>query len=177
MEKNKRDIFDKLFASKRLGKLAPVLATHREGVLYIFFGGLTTVVNLVCSVIFWYALGWNEFYLDLFGSRVAVGTFFGNLLSIVISIIFAYVTNRIWVFRSKTKGIKSIVGEFGKFFGTRVVTLLIELGGVQLTTIVFPEDNVALFIGKLIVQIIVILLNFVFSKLFVFRTKNDKNRA
>ncbi len=108
---------------------------------------------------------------------MAVGTFFGNLLSSVIARISAYVTNRIWVFRSKTKGIKSIAGEFGKFFGARVVTLLIELGGVQLTTIVFPEDNVALFIGKLIVQIIVILLNFVFSKLFVFRTKNDKNRA
>ncbi|MCR4605206.1 MAG: GtrA family protein [Eubacterium sp.] len=163
--KNKRDVFDRLFELKPLRGLA----SHREGILYLFFGGLTTLVNLVCSAFFWYVIGWNDVYMDLFGSQVAVGTFFGNLISIVISIIFAYVTNRIWVFRSEVTGVKGIGAEFGKFFGARVVTLLIELGGVQLVTVLFPGDGVVLFIGKLITQVLVIILNFVFSKLIVFK--------
>ena len=94
---------------------------------------------------------------------------FGNLISIVLSILFAYVTNRIWVFRSRTRGLQDISKELLKFVGGRVITLVIEIGGVQLVTVIYPDNGTALFIGKLITQVIVILLNFIISKVFVFR--------
>ena len=133
--------------------------------LYLLFGGLTTLVNLSLSALFWYVLKWEDWY---WGS-IAIGTFFGNLISIVLSILFAYVTNRVWVFRSQVHGARGITMELAKFFGGRAVTLVVEIGGVQVTTMLFPGDSVALFIGKLITQMLVILLNFVFSKVFVFR--------
>ncbi|MEE3469001.1 MAG: GtrA family protein, partial [Eubacterium sp.] len=103
----------------------------------------------------------------------AIGTLLGNLISILIALVFAYVTNRHWVFRSQTSGAHDVGIEFLKFAGGRATTLVIEIGGVQLTTILFPGDSVMLFIGKLITQVLVIVLNFVFSKLFVFREKKD----
>ena len=176
-ERVKSDIFDKLVHLKPFRWFEDFFQAHREGLLYLFFGAATTVVNLALSAFFWYVLGWKSVYADMPWGRMAVGTFFGNLLSIVLSIVFAYVTNRVWVFRSQTCGMKAILTEFFKFAGGRVVTMIIELGGVQLGTVLFPGDDVKLFISKLIAQIIVILLNFVISKLFVFREvgKTDKN--
>ncbi len=165
----KKDIFDKIMGLPVLRILEPFYQKHREGLLYLFFGALTTFLNLLLSAFFWYILHWEKWYLGDF----ALGTLLGNLISILIALIFAYVTNRHWVFRSQTKGAHDVGIEFLKFAGGRATTLVIEIGGVQLTTMLFPGDSVMLFIGKLITQILVILLNFVFSKLFVFREKKD----
>ena len=168
-----KDIFDKIMGLPVLRMLEPFYQKHREGLLYLFFGGLTTLLNLALSAFFWYVLTWETWYLGDF----AIGTFLGNLISIVTSIVFAYVTNRHWVFRSQVRGAKGIAVEFMKFAGGRVSTLIIELGGVQLVTMLFPGDSVALFIGKLVTQILVILINFIISKVFVFKEKDeDKTR-
>ena len=163
----KKDIFDKLMHLPGLRVFENFYQKHREGLLYLLFGGLTTLLNLVLSVIFWYVLKWEEWYLGSF----AIGTFLGNLISIVLAMVFAYVTNRHWVFRSRTKGFHDVGLEFLKFVGGRVATLIIEIGGVQLVVILFPGDSVALFIGKVITQFLVILLNYIFSKVFVFKNK------
>ncbi|MBO4395076.1 MAG: GtrA family protein [Eubacterium sp.] len=163
-----KDIFDRIMGLPLLRRFEEPFQKHREGILYLLFGGLTTLVNLALSAFFWYVLKWEEWYWGDF----AVGTFLGNLISIVSSILFAYVTNRIWVFRSEVHGARGIAVEMAKFFAGRAATLVIEIGGVQLTTMLFPGDSVILFIGKLVTQVLVILLNFVFSKIFVF--KNDK---
>ena len=165
--REEKDIFDRIMGLPGFRKFEGFYRKHREGLLYLFFGGLTTLVNLVLSVFFWYVLRWEEWYIGGF----AAGTFLGNLISIVTSIVFAYVTNRHWVFRSEVAGAKGIAVEFLKFAGGRVSTLIIELGGVQLVAVLFPGDSVILFIGKLITQALVILINFIISKVFVFRVK------
>ena len=164
------DIFDKLMHLPGLRVFESFYQKHREGLLYLFFGGLTTLVNLALSAFFWYILKWESWYIGSF----AIGTFLGNFISIIASITFAYVTNRHWVFRSEVSGFDGIATEFGKFVLGRALTLVVELGGVQLVAWIFPGDGVALFIGKLITQVIVILLNFIFSKVFVFKEKKEK---
>ena len=166
----RKDIFDKLMHLPGLRIFEDFFQKHREGLLYLFFGGLTTLLNICLSAMFWYLLKWESWYVGSF----AIGTFLGNLISIIICMVFAYVTNRHYVFRSQVKGAKAIGVEFLKFVGGRVTTLIIEIGGVQLTVILFPGDSIALFIGKLVTQILVILVNFIFSKLFVFREKKEK---
>ncbi len=160
------DIFDRLMSLPGLRVFEGFYQKHREGLLYLFFGGLTTLLNLALSAFFWYILKWESWYVGSF----AIGTFIGNLISIIASITFAYVTNRHWVFRSQVSGFKGVAGEIAKFFLGRGLTLVIELGGVQAVTWIFPGDSVALFIGKLVTQVIVILLNFIFSKVFVFKS-------
>lgn len=178
MEQNERtpDIFDKIMRLPllRIGK--PFFDDHREGLLYLFFGACTTLVNLGLSALFWYVFHWESIYWDSPFGRVAIGTFAGNLISIVVSILFAYVTNRHWVFQSKVRGAKAVSVELAKFFAGRLVTLIIEIGGVQLTVIWFPDDSVILFIGKLITQVIVIALNFIFSKVFVFKSDKEDQK-
>ncbi len=163
-----KDIFDKIMSLPGLRVFEDFYQKHREGLLYLFFGGVTTLLNLCLSALFWYVLKWESWYLGSF----AIGTFLGNLISIIICMVFAYVTNRHYVFRSQVRGTKEITIEFLKFVSGRVATLIIEIGGVQLTVILFPGDSVALFIGKLITQILVILINFIVSKLIVFRDKS-----
>ena len=165
-----KDIFDKIMSLPGLRVFEDFYQKHREGLLYLFFGGATTLLNLCLSALFWYVLKWESWYLGSF----AIGTFLGNLISIIISMVFAYVTNRHWVFRSQVRGAKAIGVEFLKFASGRVTTLIIEIGGVQLTVILFPDNSVALFIGKLITQILVIVLNYVFSKLLVFKSDNKE---
>ena len=165
----KKDIFDKIMGLPVLRIFEPFYQKHREGLLYLFFGGLTTLLNLLLSAFFWYILHWENWYWGEF----AIGTLLGNLISILVALTFAYVTNRHWVFRSQTRGFHDVGIELLKFAGGRATTLVIEIGGVQLTTILFPGDSVMLFIGKLITQVLVILLNFIFSKLFVFREKEE----
>ncbi len=167
----KKDLFDKMMGLPGLRKFEPGFKKHREGILYLLFGGLTTLVNLALSAFFWYVLNWEEWYWGDF----AVGTLLGNLISIVAAILFAYVTNRIWVFRSDVTGAREIAVEMAKFFAGRAATLVIEIGGVQLIAMIFPGDSVVLFIGKLITQVLVILLNFVFSKVFVFKKDKKEN--
>ena len=167
---DQKDIFDKIMHLPGLRVFEGFFQKHREGLMYLFFGGMTTLVNLALSAFFWYILHWESWYLGDF----AIGTFLGNLISIVAAILFAYVTNRHWVFRSETKGFHDVGLEFLKFVGGRVTTLIIEIGGVQLVVMLFPGDSVILFIGKLITQILVILVNYVFSKLVVFREKKQE---
>ena len=162
-----KDIFDRIFGAPLLRRFEEPFQRHREGLLYLLFGGLTTLLNLALSALFWYVLKWEEWYWGTF----SIGTLLGNLISIMAAMLFAYVTNRVWVFRSEVHGTRGIALELAKFIAGRAVTLVVEIGGVQLTTMLFPGDSVALFIGKLITQVLVILLNFVFSKVFVFRDK------
>lgn len=123
---------------------------------YIFFGGCTTLVNLVSYFILRTTTFMN---LNL-----------ANWISIMLAILFAYVTNSIWVFESKVRGFVARMVEFGKFVGARAVTMVIEVGGLWLFTTVFHMND---FLGKFIIQFVVLILNYIFSKFLVF-TKKDK---
>ena len=119
---------------------------------YLFFGGCTTLVNLVV------------FYVL---RRLSVNLNLSNLVSIIAAILFAYVVNSKYVFHDKCETLKDHIRPFGKFVGARLITMAIELGGVWLLVEKMRLPDMA---GKLCTQVIVIVLNYIFSKFLVFTT-------
>ncbi len=133
----------------------------KEVISYIIFGVLTTVVNIIVSYIL-----------------KAIFKVEGNIAStigIICSILFAYFTNRKWVFESKANKAKEKWMEFGKFILGRAFTMVIEIIGVFLLNDIIHmlygifSDNIAYLINKCIITVIVIILNFFISKFFAFK--------
>lgn len=139
---------------------------YRELIIYIIVGGLTTVVN----------------YIIHFGLRFFNVNYYVALSAAWLgSVLFAYVANRIFVFESKTKG-KAQVKEFALFFGARVFSygleMLISFIFIDLAhadSIIWQPDFIDTVIpaGELIVktgaQVIIVLSNYIFSKLVIFK--------
>ncbi|WP_405277686.1 GtrA family protein [Methanobrevibacter sp.] len=121
----------------------------RELVLYVFFGSLTFLVNIVTYF----------FFKDLLGINYLIS----NVLAWFFSVLFAYITNRIWVFESKSP---KILKEMSLFFGGRIFSGAVDTGLMYLFIDVLIIGDL---ISKIVVQVIVIILNYVFSKLIVFR--------
>ena len=147
-----RDIFDRLMALPLLRLFEPFYKKHKEALLYLFFGGLTTVISIAAFWLFRRPFGLNELI--------------ANIISWVVAVLFAFFTNRTWVFRAPTRSAGEFLRQMGSFFGGRVVTLLIEeaLLAVFITWLHLPDMPV-----KIAAQVIVIVLNYVISKLFVFK--------
>ena len=127
---------------------------NKEILLYIFFGGMTTIVNFVIYFIF----------SKIFGVYYLVS----NVIAWGGAVIFAYLTNKVWVFESKERGSWQIMKEFILFVGCRV------LSGVGETGILFVCVNLLNFgelIGKILASIFVVISNYVFSKLIIFKKK------
>lgn len=126
---------------------------ENDVVRYIFFGGCTTLVNLVCFFILW-----NICHVNL---NIA------NVISIIAAIIFAYVVNSKFVFKDKCETLKDHVQPFCKFVSARLLTMVIEVGGVWLLVEKMGMNGM---LGKFCTQFIVLALNYIFSKFFVFTT-------
>lgn len=123
---------------------------------YLFYGGCTTLVNLVV----FYGL-----------RRAGVGLNISNVISIIIAILFAYVVNSKFVFQDKCEKLKDHLQPFIKFISARLVSMAVEVGGVWLLVAVMGLPDM---LGKLATQFIVIVLNYFFSKFFVFTTGKKK---
>ena len=130
---------------------------YKELILYVFFGGLTTLVN------------WGSYWVlaDVFH----VPYLWATAIAQILSILFAYVTNRVWVFESRAKGFTAVFWEMVRFFGCRGASFVLDLvcmrvgvGGLHI------NDKVM----KLLSNVIVIIVNYVFSKVFVFRKPREK---
>lgn len=126
---------------------------------YLFIGGCTTLVNLATFAVF----------CDMLDMNVTLG----NVLSIIIAILFAYVSNKIFVFSSKTEGLKEMFSELCRFVGGRLSTMAIEVGGVYLIYNMMGYPKMA---AKLITQILVIIGNYFISKFFVFRNRDGAEK-
>ncbi len=131
---------------------------YREGILYLFFGGLTTLVN------------WITYILLVKGFSVNITA--ANAVAWMIAVIFAFVTNKRYVFRSEKTEKKALVREIGSFFAARVVSGVIEVVGPTLLMgigLSQPLFGVPGFLAKLTVSVMVVLLNYLFSKWFIFK--------
>ena len=129
---------------------------YKEIILYLIFGVLTTVISLLTYYVLVYTIlnPNNAFELQL-----------ANIISWVVSVLFAYVTNRKYVFESKNKNKKK---EISKFFLSRIITLLMDMLIMFIgVTILKGNDKII----KIISQVVVIVLNYLFSKLMVFTKK------
>ena len=126
---------------------------------YLIVGFLSTVVNLVA-----YFICTNTFCnpKDEIDLQIAI------VIAWCVAVLFAYVANRIVVFKSKSKG-KAKVKEFIAFIGARILSLVMEMIAMALMVSVLSWSDT---IGKLITQVMVIIANYIFSKAFVFKKKD-----
>ena len=135
-----------------LKKIAQWYMEHQEGMRYLVFGALTTAVNILVYSILYYI--------------VNISNATSNVLAWIAGVTFAYVTNKIYVFHAKTTTKLELLKEVTSFVGCRLLTLLID-EGIMIVTVDKWGWN-GLFM-KIIANIIVILLNFLFSKILIFK--------
>lgn len=137
-----------------MNKLISLYKKYEEIINYLVVGFLTTLVSLII----YYGLAFT--YLN---PNKAIELQIANVISWIGSVLFAFITNRKFVFKSKNK---KVLNELSTFVGSRVLTLLIDivLMFILVTSLKFNDK-----ISKLISQVFVIIFNYIFSKVFVFK--------
>ena len=144
------DIFDRIMSIKAFDKIRPFYRKNKEALLYLFFGGLATVLSIALFALF--CLFTNELV--------------ANVLSWIITVLFAFWTNRTWVFTGEKTG--TVWQQMVSFYAGRLATLGAEelLLWIFITMLHLPPMAV-----KVAAQIVVIVLNYVISKLWIFKEK------
>ena len=129
-----------------------LLIQYRELILYVFWGAATTAVNY-CAYF-------------LFTKAILMHYVLANVLAWLIAVLFAFWANKSFVFESKSWAPQVALPELGKFTGARVFSGALETGLLWLCVDIlrFPDDII-----KVLAGILVIILNYIFSKLFIFR--------
>lgn len=150
----KKDIFDKIMSLPGLRILEPFYKKNKEILLYLFFGGLSFLVSISSYAYFNLVLSMNELI--------------ANIFSWILAVIFAFVTNKIWVFCSKNDSFLDFMKEMLSFFAGRLATLGVEEAILLIFITWLSFNSMAV---KVVAQVVVILLNYVISKLFVFKEK------
>lgn len=135
-----------------MNKIKQYYGQYREMIHYLIFGVLTTLVNVVVFYLFDTVLGFP--YL------------IANAVSIIVSILFAYVTNKRYVFESKAISWQEQLKEFLLFIGVRAGTGVFDMLSMWVfVSLLHIDTNFA----KLLTQFVVVVLNYAFSKLVVFK--------
>lgn len=134
-------------------KIKELYLKYEEVINYLFIGVCTTIISLIVYYVC---------VLTLFNPEKPLLLQCANILSWIIAVAFAYFANRKVVFKSKNKNIKN---EASKFIGARVVTLFIDMSFMWLTVSILGFNDK---IMKIISNILIVILNYIFSKLFVF---------
>ena len=127
---------------------------YQDVISYLFFGGCSTAVDVLS--------------FGFFSRIVRMGTVASASVSWIITVLFVYVTNRTWVFHSDAQGAGEIFREFAYFMACRLATGLLDV-----TIMWFSVDVMGLngLVMKFVSNVIVIVLNFVASKLIIFKRK------
>ncbi len=148
----KEDVFDRMMRLPVLRIFEPFYKKHKEVLMYLFFGGLAFFLNL--------------FLFAFFTETCRINELVSNAISWVICVLFQFFTNRTWVFDGSVDTKADFWKQMASFFGGRVFTLVVEeaILAIFITWLGFNT-----MIVKLIAQVIVIVLNYIISKLFVFK--------
>lgn len=131
-----------------------ILVRYKTEILYLVFGVATTLVNISC----YYLL--NEW--------MGISNVISTAIAWFVSVLFAFVTNRRWVFQSKVCGFSAKAKECVSFFGSRIATGVLDLLIMLIAVDLLEQHNL---IWKIISNVLVIILNYVFGKL-IFQRKN-----
>lgn len=155
-------------------KISNLILKYKELIIYVFFGGCTTLVNLAVFFVF------NRI-LNADGSTTL--HLISNAIAWVAAVIFAYITNKLWVFESVSWEKKVIIKEIPSFFAARVFSFLLEEAGLWLMLDLLGFDELILtvlnidisgaMISKAMLAVIVVILNYIFSKLVIFKKKTQ----
>ena len=139
-------------------KIKELYLKYKEIINYIIFGVLTTIVNF--------------FVYFLLTKLLVIDEIISNIISWFVSVLFAYITNKIFVFESQKSGFKDIIIEMTSFFLARVFSgICCDIGTFALMIKVFNINDT---IAKIVTQIMVIILNYLLSKLLIFKKSKAK---
>ena len=130
---------------------------NKETIIYVIFGILTTIVDFVAFGILYYTFN--------------IGEIISNTIAWVLAVAFAFITNKLFVFESKSFQSKKLIKEIISFVSSRVITLL--LTNLFLLCARFLGTN--MMFAKALISVVVIILNYVFSKLFVFKENTNQS--
>ena len=137
---------------------------NKEIILYVIFGVLTTIVNLIA------------YYL--FSNIININYLISNAIAWIISVVFAYITNKFFVFNSSYINKDVIIEEFIKFMNCRLISGLSEVVLLFLFVDLLLMNDI---VAKLIIGVLVVLINFIFSKVFIFKgvdeLRSEVNKA
>ena len=138
-------------------KLKALCVKHREIIVYIIVGGLTTVVSWAVKFLF------NFLVFDATAHPTSIQNTVLSVVENAAGIAFAYPTNRKWVFRSRNP---NILAEAGSFVGSRLVTMLL---GWLLNLLIVNVLGFNVYVGTVVSAVFVVVGNYIISKLFVFK--------
>lgn len=142
-------------------KIQELFIKYKEIIMYLIFGVGTTVVN------------WIIYTVIVVSGREANLTI-ANIIAWVGAVAFAYITNKLWVFESKSWNPKIVWKELGMFLSARIFSGIFEIG--LFPVLVWMGMNQSIFgvegmLAKIVIGVLVIVLNYIFSKLLIFRKK------
>lgn len=147
--------------NKYTNMLVELYYKHKEIFDYLFFGALITVVNFIS-----YYISSNTFLIDKVIS---------NVIAFIISVIFAYFVNKIYVFETSFKNLKETVKEIINFISSRLITSIIC--DIALFVLMINVLNINDVISKIFTQIIIVILNYFIGKFIIFKEKNNKGEV
>ena len=153
-------------------RVIQLMKKYREIISYLFWGVMTTLVSWVSYGIFALLFAKQEQELHMFGVHMSMVVLLANILSWICAVSFAFVVNKLWVFESKCWKKSVWLPELWKFISARIITGIIEivavplLVGIGLHQTIFGVEGM---VAKIIVSVVVVVLNYVFGKLIVFK--------
>lgn len=156
-------LFNFFRKNKAINALCELLLKYEEAIDYLFWGGLAFVLSMV---LYW-------LFVDIFKMKDLIA----NIVDWIICVLFTYVTNRTFVFKSNAKDLSSVAKEFFEFVSARLFTLILEeviifIGG----TLMGYDTGLGAMIVKFIGQFVVIVSNYFLSKLWIFKEKKSKDK-
>ena len=138
--------------------LAGLLKKYKGVATYLFFGGCTTAVNVAA---YW-----------LMTSVFNCANLPGVAAAWALAVLFAFATNRRWVFKSEAKGIREVLKEAALFYICRIATGAVDIAGMWLLVDVLNLNGVAM---KFLANLLVIVLNYMASKAIIFKHKGESD--
>lgn len=151
-------------------KIKSLYKKYEDIILYIFFGGLTTLVS------------WGTHFASRFLLEVPVSA--ATLISWICSVTFAFITNKKFVFKNKTETTQGLVMQTLSFYAARALSLGVEMIIMYLCADKFSEFFCSLFFGisasvnemifKVLANIVILIMNYALSKLVIFKNKNTE---
>ena len=138
-----------------ISKLTAFYKKHKAVILYLIFGGLTTLINIA---VYW-----------LCERGAGLSTASSNVIAWIFAVLFAFATNKIFVFESRSREFKLVVRELGSFVLARLISGGVDMGIMLLGVDVLHIDSL---IVKITSNVVVVILNYIASKYIIFRKKN-----
>lgn len=154
MRIEEKDIFDRIMELRAFQVFNPVYKKYKEGILYLFFGGLTFFLAVFVYMLL------NDF--------CGINPLIANIVSWTCGVTFSFFTTRKWVFRSCIIGLNEIIKQLIEFFGARFATLLLQ---ECLIYIFVTRCGVNSMVVKIVTEFINIVLNYLVSKFIIFKRR------